>query len=95
MLNQVIQNPLENRLSQIYVRAHLGDKIEIYPLLSRDAEVGFNENGVEYRGVVGPFRYSVQMHFHTRGWFMMSQWMVILSLILFTYKTWGLQNKRQ
>ncbi|WP_075589628.1 1,2-beta-oligoglucan phosphorylase [Listeria monocytogenes] len=69
MLNQVIQNPLENRLSQIYVRAHLGDKIEIYPLLSRDAEVGFNENGVEYRGVVGPFRYSVQMHFHTRGWF--------------------------
>ncbi|HCA4016116.1 TPA: cellobiose phosphorylase, partial [Listeria monocytogenes] len=69
MLNQVIQNPLENRLSQIYVRAHFGDKIEIYPLLNKDSEVGFNENGVEYRGVVGPFRYSVQMHLHTRGWF--------------------------
>ncbi|MBF2518228.1 GH36-type glycosyl hydrolase domain-containing protein [Listeria marthii] len=69
MLNQVIQNPLENRLSQIYVRAHLVNKVEIYPLLTADAEVGFNEHGVEYRGTVGPFRYIVEMKFHSRGWF--------------------------
>ncbi|MDT0015509.1 GH36-type glycosyl hydrolase domain-containing protein [Listeria cossartiae] len=69
MLNQVIQNPLENRLSQIYVRAHLADKVEAYPLLTADAEVGFNEHGVEYRGTVGPFAYTVQMQFHSRGWF--------------------------
>ncbi|EAC9534595.1 cellobiose phosphorylase [Listeria monocytogenes] len=69
MLNQVIQNPLENRLSQIYVRAHVNDKVEIYPLLTGDAEVGFNQNGVEYQGTVGAFRYNVQMKFHSRGWF--------------------------
>lgn len=38
---------------------YLGDKIEIYLLFSRDVEVGFNENGVEYCGVVGLFCYSV------------------------------------
>ncbi|MBF2468731.1 cellobiose phosphorylase [Listeria welshimeri] len=69
MLNQVIQNPLENRLSQIYVRAHLKDRVEAYPLLTADAEVGFNESGVEYRGIAGPFRYTIQMNFHEHGWF--------------------------
>lgn len=69
MLNQVIQNPLENRLSQIYVRAYQGNKITAYPLLTENAEVAFSESSVRYLGEAGPFRFDVQMHFHPQGWF--------------------------
>ncbi|MBC1810497.1 GH36-type glycosyl hydrolase domain-containing protein [Listeria seeligeri] len=69
MLNQVIQNPLENRLSQIYVREYQKNNIVAYPLLSEEAEVAFSETGVSYRGEVGPFSFNVQMQFHPQGWF--------------------------
>lgn len=69
MINQVIQNPLENRLTQLYVRKHQGEKILIAPLLTDTARFSYSASGVKYEGKAFDATYTVLFTLIENYWF--------------------------
>ncbi len=65
LINQVLQNPLETRLGQIFLRANG----ESYPLLNEEATFSYHTSAVQYAGVLPIGNYAVTFHIHADGWF--------------------------
>ncbi|WP_162859632.1 GH36-type glycosyl hydrolase domain-containing protein [Listeria goaensis] len=65
LVNQVLQNPLETRLGQIFLRADG----KSYPLLNEDATFSYHASAVSYAGTLPVGSYLVTFHIHADGWF--------------------------
>src|SRR5690625_1239714 len=72
MINQLISNPIDGSLNNIYLRVHNKDEINAYPLLGigSNSEVAFAENQVIWTGTVEDISYQITFYLTEQGvWF--------------------------
>src|SRR5699024_4844538 len=70
--NQLISNPIDGSLNNIYLRVHNKDEINAYPLLGigSNSEVAFAENQVIWTGTVEDISYQITFYLTEQGvWF--------------------------
>ncbi|MBC1399460.1 GH36-type glycosyl hydrolase domain-containing protein [Listeria fleischmannii] len=65
LVNQVLQNPLETRLGQIFLRTEAA----FYPLLNEEATFSYHEEAFRYEGTLPIGTYAVTFRIHESGWF--------------------------
>ncbi|WP_205092507.1 GH36-type glycosyl hydrolase domain-containing protein [Thalassobacillus pellis] len=72
MINQLMSNPIDGSLNNLYLRIHQEGAMESFPLIgiNSQSEVGFGENHVTWKGAIGDIHYSVIFHLTEQGvWF--------------------------
>ncbi|WP_235001642.1 GH36-type glycosyl hydrolase domain-containing protein [Halobacillus sp. Marseille-P3879] len=72
MINQLMTNPLDGSLNNLYLRVHRDDNIHAYPLLGINSrsDVAFGNRHAVWTGTVDDIHYEVVFHLTDRGvWF--------------------------
>ncbi|ARI76370.1 GH36-type glycosyl hydrolase domain-containing protein [Halobacillus mangrovi] len=72
MLNQLISNPVDGSLNNLYLRVHQEDGIHAYPLLgvNSTSEVAFGQRQMTWTGKIENLSYQVVFHLTDQGiWF--------------------------
>jgi cellobiose phosphorylase len=72
MINQLIANPIDGALNNLYLRIHKSSEIKAYPLLGVQSEssVSFSNSQVFWEGTVEQVRYQVTFSLTEQGiWF--------------------------
>lgn len=72
MLNQLISNPVDGSLNNLYLRLHKENDIQAYPMLgvNSNSEVAFGQEQVIWTGKIENLSYQVVFHLTDQGiWF--------------------------
>ncbi|WP_173918846.1 GH36-type glycosyl hydrolase domain-containing protein [Halobacillus sp. Marseille-Q1614] len=72
MINQLISNPVDGSLNNLYLRVHRENEIEAYPLLGvrSRSEAVFSDKHVTWIGIIEDIKYEVTFHLSEQGvWF--------------------------
>jgi cellobiose phosphorylase len=78
MINQVVANPIDGSLNNVYLRIHNSSEIKVFPLLGvrSESSVRFSNSQVFWEGTVEQVRYQVTFSLTEQGiWF----WDVIVN----------------
>ncbi|WP_163536077.1 amylo-alpha-1,6-glucosidase [Gracilibacillus sp. YIM 98692] len=72
MLNQLMSNPVDGSLNNLFLRIHQDDVIQYFPLLGVDSksEVAYGDNAVIWTGTIYDIKYQVIFTLTSKGvWF--------------------------
>jgi 1,2-beta-oligoglucan phosphorylase len=72
MINQLVANPIDGALNNLFLRIHKSSEIKVYPLLGirSESSVSFSNSQVFWKGTVEQVRYQVTFSLTEQGiWF--------------------------